>query len=239
MLEDLNSKMQDKEIEIQISKNSVEDLTKELTDLKEEIKQTKQTNNDLSQKTKTQYEEFKDLKTKLDLALKNNNNLEEELKEKLLELENTPEFVNNLRLTTSEEAYKSITGSTASFGTSYKLLLSMNEDKDREIINKFGDMQLHLPNIKRVFIDYVRINDSESIDKFLISCIPITLPLFSLNWGAPELLNGSQLIDGICKASQSVTKQILLGFIEFNSEEMQRIIRSATKTQSLVFRTCK
>mmetsp|Transcript_2630 Transcript_2630/g.2227 ORF Transcript_2630/g.2227 Transcript_2630/m.2227 type:complete len:211 (-) Transcript_2630:28-660(-) len=115
----------------------------------------------------------------------------------------------------------------------------MEKNQDKEIIRTLGDKEQHLPYIKRVRIDNIDKVVCESINIFLTSCIPVTLPLLCLNRVTRRLLNGSNLINGICKASPSVTREIFLHFMEFSAEEIQRIVRSATKTHRLVFSSCK
>mmetsp|Transcript_2627 Transcript_2627/g.2221 ORF Transcript_2627/g.2221 Transcript_2627/m.2221 type:complete len:211 (-) Transcript_2627:28-660(-) len=115
----------------------------------------------------------------------------------------------------------------------------MEKNQDKEIIRTLGDKEQHLPYIKRVRIDNIDKVVCESINIFLTSCIPVTLPLLCLNETALEVINGSKLIDSLCQAFQSVTKEINMCYIEFSPEEIQRIIKSATKTQKLVFRACK
>jgi len=239
MLEELNSKIEDKEIEIQTSKGFVEDLTQKATELEEKFKETKKIGDDLLQEIKS-FEDFKDLMLEVDSTLDSNNELRKKLKEKEEEFDKNSKLLNNLLNPTAKEIlFKSVKGTFADFDASYKFNISMNICKEKELLDTFANKQLRLSDIKRVFIENPKNEDSKNMNKFLISCIPTSLPLLCLSGDNVKLINGSELIDGICNASELVTNEIYLNHMEFKWEEIQRIFRSAIKTQRLIFRRCK
>mmetsp|Transcript_7133 Transcript_7133/g.6326 ORF Transcript_7133/g.6326 Transcript_7133/m.6326 type:complete len:260 (+) Transcript_7133:859-1638(+) len=165
--------------------------------------------------------------------MENNEKLKEELKK-------TSNLLSHLKRPAIESIFKSITDISAEFDTNYSLVLSMNKAKESEVIGTFGTKKLQFPDIKRIQIQHIKNSNYKRINRFLSSCVPTTLPLLSVNWNSgEELLKGSLITDSICKASQSVTKEVFLTFAEFNSENVQRIVKSANKSKRLVFWSCK
>ena len=99
--------------------------------------------------------------------------------------------------------------------------------------------KLSLPDIKRIQICDISDSDKDLVDSFL-NWTPNRLKILYIHHYAPA---GTPVkykfdINSLSKAVAAVTREVYISYFEFSTADLQQFIRTACKTERIVFYLC-
>jgi len=125
---------------------------------------------------------------------------------------------------------------SVSLDTSYCLSLTMKNETNIIFMSSIASP---LPQMKKIRINYVPIEGSGIISKFLSLAIPVRLKVLHLNYSHIKLVNKGEYINSIIKAVETVDEELAICYFDLGKEHLQDLIRSSSHIKTVILQQCK
>ena len=109
--------------------------------------------------------------------------------------------------------------------------------KHKSLLADIISSKLRLPNIWRIKIAFISDGDKKKLNSFFQNWVPSKLDLLWVNHYI-KTRTGIKMdfyVDSISKAIRSVTNEVYLSCFEIKETELEKIIKSASKWERLIF----
>ena len=115
----------------------------------------------------------------------------------------------------------------------------MKDAKQRSLLKDLISSKLRLPDIRKIEINHI-LEGNKELNSFFKNWVPSKLDLLHVNYNYNTGIGIKMdfYVDSISKAIRSVSKEIYLTCFEINESELEKITKSASNWERLIFHYC-
>ena len=99
--------------------------------------------------------------------------------------------------------------------------------------------RFRLPDLNGIWVDHISDTDAD-LARFLNDCTPTRLKLLNVNYypNSATGIKSKSYVDAFSGAAARTTKEVFFTCIDFNSEDLQIVVRAARNAERIVFNSC-
>ena len=117
----------------------------------------------------------------------------------------------------------------------FRYNLNLSSERGREVISNSHRL-IRLPNIKKIWIDYIQTEGDRNVQDFLLNVAPLTLEHFGFIGDIDKnRLNVSFYLEGLHAVLKSTTRCVNFGSCIFSCSKLQSIFIASKNINTLQF----
>ncbi|CAI2365307.1 unnamed protein product [Moneuplotes crassus] len=135
-----------------------------------------------------------------------------------------------------EALYEKHVGVKKTFDEVCQLKLKMCNIESQNFINALCEEKVILPKINEIHTAKIDSNCTEIINRYLLNCIPKSIPKIYFNWGwSGKVVHFSSMIEGLSIALPKITKEVMFDTFVIQASDLELIMQKCYQAEKIIF----